>query len=137
MSSYLCFKKNNVSLCSYARSHPIYQALYQWAPNYEWKECTVKDLQSGLDELDEDIKKYQAAIDREQQALPYLKSSEDVHETISSIASLKEGLEEAQTARCFILFMMDIADEKCYAVNEQGEIDYDKPIDTKLQWMVD
>lgn len=137
MSSYLTIRKNGVYLCAYSRSHPFYQALKDYVPNGQWGVCTSSDLTAVISEIDERIKRFQKATDKEREALPYLKSYEDVYEAINSIHSLKEEIEDLNRCNEFCHFLIDCSDEGTYELEEDGEFNYDKPIDAKIEWKIE
>ena len=137
MSSYLQIKKNNVYLCSFSRSHPLYQAVQDFVPYGKWTKITGKDVDCAIDEIDSEITKYKEAQKRERDSLPYLKTKEDIYEALCQADSFDEEIEEKILAKHFLIFLSWCMDEDTYELGENGEYNYDKPIKPALEWLID
>lgn len=137
MSSYLQIKKNNVHLCSFSRSHPLYQAVQDLAPYNKWTKITEKDIGYAIDEINDNIKEYKTAQQRERDSLPYLKTKEDICEALRQADSFEEEIEENVLAKHFLSFLLCCLGEETYETDKNGEFDYDKPIKPDLEWLID
>ena len=112
MSSYLNIRKDGVRLCAYSRNTEFYGALEGMA-NYEsWSECTAQDFWHGYDYLAEEIEKYEKAVARENAALNYLRTGEEIYNALSSIDSLKETIEEKKEALHVIGFLARMCEDE-------------------------
>lgn len=131
MSSYLSIRKNNEGLFSFSRNDDIYQAVNPHIEYGKWEEVTQNTLAIILEENDEDIRNTKLAIAREEKALPYLKTSEDVYEATSSIQSLEESLKDYDRVQWFIRFLSQILEEIEWEHKSEGEPK------SKLEWCID
>lgn len=108
MSSYLTIKKQGVKICSFSRNTIFYEVLYERVSYDKWTECDIRDLNMGYDDLQEEISNCKKAIERENKALSLLTQKEDIFDTLSSIDSLQETLEEKVEALMYIKFLIHI-----------------------------
>ena len=107
MSCYITIKKKGVTLCCYNRNTEFYKAL-SGRPEERWTEIRIEDLDTALSNLKDDMKGYEKAISRYEKSLEFLRDAEAVHETLSSIESLEETLEEKKEAFYYIKFLIDV-----------------------------
>ena len=112
MSSYLQIRKKEVPLCCFNRNTEFYQAFEHKASYDDWSEVTDKELWVGYHDIEDEIKKYEKAIEREKTALKYLKKSDQIYEAISTIDSMGETIDELKEAKAYIRFLIYIWEEE-------------------------
>lgn len=110
---------------SYSRSTDIYQTFCEYSnvpfigngdtPNFS--ELTVEDISKISNSLREEIKKYQARVDREFEAAKKLGISdiEMINQVISEYGSSLEYLEEQKETLQEIMFIKDMVEEFEYS----------------------
>lgn len=133
MSSYLSLRKNGVNLISFSRNSEIYQVLKYQAPIGEWAPVDIKALHEGLEELYDSKQRCLNYKKREEKALEYLSSTEDIYEAVSSIQNTEEQIEGIDRCIAHLDLLIEIAKETVYEY-ENGV--YEKK-EIKFEWKID
>lgn len=108
MSCYLQIKKNGVLLSSFSRNDPITIAIDPPHCTENWEKIDDWFFSGVEEKLDEDIISYEKAIRREKMFLGGNISAEDRYESIKSIESFKEEIEEVKDTKSKIIMLQRI-----------------------------
>lgn len=129
MSSELIFRKGKAELFSYVGSSKMYEALHGYAIYDKWSPVTDNALKWGEETLREKKEYFSSQINKNKEALKYLKTAEEIYDALNYIEELEDELKETDTALTELRLINII----------QSYLQYDKngkKLKIPLEWMV-
>lgn len=120
MSQYLSIYKGNTYLFSFSRSTQVYQA-FGLSYTSGKTELTKQDIDAALSKINNSLQDIEQDINDEQQALKYIKSAQDIRESVGYIRELKESKEEKERAQGVIILICQMFEECSYGEGNEEE----------------